>query len=147
MGKAPLPQGLYIGGIDRRHHHYGCSGYVATQRYQKLIDEARERVVVLNLRAIHSAAIMNKAKTGWYMTQNLDDLSEINNYYSLNIESDYGQYWCEGDQNLYDIVFEGPNWQIHIDNVFDNGTPHCDNGVCPTCSYSANDPCPAFVGL
>ena len=107
---------------------------ISLPQYLKTLERARERDVVINLRALAMICENYKSATGSYYdtSDNEMDVSWINSTFKLNIipQKDFLYYYKSAGGASFLAEAISPNgWKIGIDS----SGAFCMQGTCPVC--------------
>ena len=110
--------------------------------YKKSLERSDEKEAINNLTMIWEAMQIHRVKTGDFVTQDLDEVADINNLLRTNIIESNMDYSCDynvGPSRLLCDADSPDGWRLrfHTASVpiagVDRGVIYCANGACPTC--------------
>ncbi|MBF0523430.1 MAG: prepilin-type N-terminal cleavage/methylation domain-containing protein [Candidatus Omnitrophica bacterium] len=118
----------------------GIISAFAIPNYQKALNKAHERDVMLQLTSLYAACQIYKAETGHYYTGMLVSADAINNTFHMNIiPNGFGYAYKSTTGNNFGIYAWGYGFEVGVESVRQMG----DNNPCCVHREGFND-CPTL---
>ena len=110
--------------------------------YKKSLERSDEKEAINNLTMIWEAMQIHRVKTGNFVTQDLDEVADINQLLRINIIESNVDYSCDfqtGPDRLLCDAVSPDGWVLRFHTLSGTiagvarGIIYCSSGACPTC--------------